>query len=325
MDLVVIGAGVNGLTTGICLLEAGYAVRIYARELPPETTSNVAAAIWYPYRAEPRRRVEDWGRVALERFRDLAALPESGVSTITGCELFDEPAADPWWRSLVADFRRAAPEELPSGYADAYIFTAPLIDTSLYMPYLLHRFRSSGGSIEQRAIDRLADLCGPGRIVVNCAGLGARELADDASVYATRGQIVRTGPISLDRILLDQHGHNRLTYVVPRRDDCILGGTAEEQDERREVDAATAREIVRKCALLAPSVREAEVWGHAVGLRPCRPEIRLETECAPEGGAVVHNYGHGGAGVTLSWGCAAEVVARVIETGGAGGRRDPPT
>jgi D-amino-acid oxidase len=311
MEIVVIGGGVIGLTTGICLLEAGHAVRICARDLPPETTSDVAAAVWYPYRAYPRHRVEQWGRISLEQFHRLAALPESGVSRIAAIELFDERAADPWWRDLVAGFRHAGPSELPDGYADAYVFSAPLIDTSLYMPYLLRRFQSKGGRLEQREILRIDDLAAPGRVVVNCAGLGARELANDPSVYATRGQIVRIGAIPLDRFLLDQHGRRRLAYVVPRRDDCILGGTAQEQDERREPDEGTAREIGEKCAELVPAVRQAEILGHAVGLRPCRPEIRLETERLPDGTPVVHNYGHGGAGVTLSWGCAAEVVERV--------------
>jgi D-amino-acid oxidase len=281
----------------------------------------VAAAVWYPYRASPRHRIEGWGRIALDRFRRLAALPESGVSTITGYEFFDERVEDPWWRDLAAGFGHAAPEELPAGYAHAYVFTVPLIDTSIYLPYLRECFRSAGGRLERREIDRLADLCAPGRVVVNCAGLGARELADDPLVYPTRGQVVRIEPIPLDRFLLDQHGRHRLAYLVPRRHDCILGGTAEERDERMEADAATAQEIVRKCALLSPAARDAAVLGHAVGLRPCRPEIRLETESRPEGGCVVHNYGHGGAGVTLSWGCAAEVVDRVRAAVAAGAAR----
>jgi D-amino-acid oxidase len=95
LEIVVIGAGVIGLTTGIRLLEEGHTVRLLARDLSPATTSDVAAAVWYPYRAYPRHRVEAWGRTALDCFRDLAARPESGVNQIVGCELFGEPAPDP--------------------------------------------------------------------------------------------------------------------------------------------------------------------------------------------------------------------------------------
>jgi D-amino-acid oxidase len=322
MELGIVGAGVIGLSTGIRLLEAGYGVRIYAKALPPATTSDVAAAVWYPYRAEPREKVARWGRIAFDVFRELTAVAESGVAMITGCEFFGEPVADPWWRDLVEGFRRAAPQELPAGYRDGYVFTVPGIDTSLYMPYLLARFRSGGGIVEQRTVEGLGDLLAVHRGVIQCAGLGARDLVGDRTLYPVRGQVVRVRRVDLPGFLLDQSGPHGLAYVVPRRDDCLLGGTAEEGDERLEPDPATAEEILRKCAALAPALRDAEVLGHAVGLRPCRPEIRLEAEPGSEDSLIVHNYGHGGAGVTLSWGCAAEVVG-IVEQWLAGGARCP--
>ena len=63
---------------------------------------------------------------------------------------------------------------------------------------------------------------------------------------------------------------------------------------------------MERCALVAPRLKGARILGHRGGLRPVRPLVRLETERIGES-RVVHNYGHGGAGVTLSWGCAAEI------------------
>src|SRR5439155_13946509 len=103
-----------------------------------------------------------------------------------------------------------------------------------------------------------------------------------------------------------------LVYVVPRERDDVLGGTAQEGVEDPTPDAATTEAIRARCAALVPAVRDAPVLSVAVGLRPVRPAVRLEAE-----GRVVHCYGHGGAGVTLAWGCAGEVAALL----GAGGRR----
>jgi len=138
--------------------------------------------------------------------------------------------------------------------------------------------------------------------------LGAKDIVGDNDVYPIRGQIVRVKATSLKRSLVDETGHLALTYIVPRSQDCILGGTAEEHNWNRAVDPLTAQEILRKCRQLDPTLANVEVLDHVVGLRPGRKEVRLEVEHVSSRCAVIHNYGHGGAGFTLSWGCAAEVV-----------------
>jgi D-amino-acid oxidase len=70
-----------------------------------------------------------------------------------------------------------------------------------------------------------------------------------------------------------------------------------------------ATRILRDCAAVEPRLNGARVVGHQVGLRPFRPQVRLEAEATGDGPLVVHNYGHGGAGITLSWGCAREAAA----------------
>jgi D-amino-acid oxidase len=312
MDIVVIGCGVSGLSCGVRLLEAGFDVQIWARELPPHTTSNVAAAIWYPYRAYPEHLVLGWSATTFAEFTRLAHVPGAGVAMRAGIELFPWPAADPWWRDAVPGFRHATGAELPDGYQDGYVFAAPVIEMPVYLNYLIGRFERLGGSIQTRALRSPAEAFAGCDVAVNCSGLGARELVGDGAMLPIRGQVVRVAQVGLERFVLDDHGPGGVTYIVPRSEDCILGGTADEGDERLEADAATAEAIVARCVALEPRLRGAAILEHKVGLRPGRPAVRLEAERWAPGKLLVHNYGHGGAGVTLSWGCASEVL-RILE------------
>jgi D-amino-acid oxidase len=310
--VVVLGCGVIGLSAAIRLQEAGLAVRIVAQDLPPDTTSSVAAAIWYPYRAYPAEKVLDWGGRSFAVFEELASTPNAGIRMRVTKEFFRSPVPDAWWAAAVSDFRRCREVELPAGFRDGFVFTTAVVEMPVYLPYLLRQFRAGGGLLEQRKVRSLADLEGWGDVVVNCSGLGARLLADDPSVAAIRGQIVRVDNPGIDEVLLDEGDPSGITYIVPRSTDCILGGTAEVGAENLEPDPAIARGITDRCARLEPRLRGARVLGHRVGLRPGRPTIRLELAELPGSTPCVHNYGHGGAGVTLSWGCADDVL-RLIQ------------
>ncbi len=311
-SILVIGCGVVGLSSAIRLLESGDQVTIWASELPPNTTSNVAAAIWGPYQAFPFARVLAWGEQTFAEFCRLADQPEAGIVLTPTLEVLEHPAPDPWWRAGVRDFRRATPAELPPGYADGYVYTTPVIEMGRYLPFLMRCFQSLGGTLVQRKVESLDAALAHSPIVINCAGLGARELAADQTLYAIRGQIMRVRrPAALDHAVLDEaeHGRHPLTYIIPRSQDCILGGVAEVGQESLDPDPATATAILARAAALEPALRDAEIIEHRVGLRPGRESVRLELEPRAERGTIIHNYGHGGAGVTLSWGCAAEVVA----------------
>jgi D-amino-acid oxidase len=291
MKVVVVGAGVVGLTTTVCLRSLGVEADVVALEAPEATTSAVAAALWYPYRALPAERVTAWSAATYEELSRLSG--RAGVRMLVGTEVLDPGAPDPWWRDAVPDLRRTR---------DGLRFTAPVIDMSVHLPWLVERLRALGGGVERRAVGSLDEL--DADAVVDCAGLGARELAGDRTLTAVRGQIVRVAAPDVTEWLVDQRDPDRLVYVVPRERDVVLGGTAQEGDEDREPDPATTEAIRSRCAELVPAVRGAPIVSVAVGLRPARPSVRLEAE-----GRVVHCYGHGGAGVTLAWGCAVEVAA----------------
>jgi D-amino-acid oxidase len=310
VDVIVVGCGVIGLTAAVRMRESGLDVRVVAAALPLDTTSSVAAALWLPYKAYPEDRVLSWGRRSFEVFEDLARVPESGVHMREGVELWRDPAPHPWWASAVPTVRRCAQDELPPGYRDGYSFIAPVAEMPVYLGYLLDRFIDAGGHVERRRVSSLEELV-DGRVVVNCTGLGARELVGDTSVEPIRGQILRVRNPGLERFVLDEENPEGITYIIPRSEDCILGGTAEEGEWDTEPDLEIASGIMRRCEALEPRLAGTEILEHKVGLRPGRPEIRLEREDADHGPPRVHNYGHGGSGITLSWGCAEETLRLV--------------
>ena len=310
-EVVVIGCGVVGLSTALRLREAGLDARIVAADPPERTTSAVAAAIWYPYKAYPEEDVLRWGRRTFEVFEELAGQPETGVRMREGLELRRERAGEPWWAEAVPGVRRCTEDELPPGYRDGHAFIVPVVEMPIFLRYLWDRFAAVGGTVQRRLVSHMGELAGEAALVVNCAGLGARGLLGDASMAPIRGQILRVRNPGLDRFFLDEDDPGGVTYIVPRSEDCVLGGTAEEGAWDTEPDPGTAAAILRRCSVLEPRLANAEVLGHRVGLRPGRPEVRLERE-AGDGLSVVHNYGHGGSGVTLSWGCAEEATDLVV-------------
>jgi D-amino-acid oxidase len=305
--VIVVGAGVVGLSCALRLQEAGHRVDVIARDLPLETTSAVAAAMWYPYRAFPYERVTAWSGTTYHELERLADEPESGVRMVEGTELHRRRTSDPWWRSAVPALTRVT--AMPPPYLDGWTFRAPVVETPVYLPWLSKQVLDGGGSITRMALNGLPDQA---EVVVNASGLGARLIAGDPSVLPVRGQVVHVEQFGLDRWWLDGEGP---TYVVPRSKDVVVGGTDDEGEWSRTPDPDTASRILERAARLVPELARARVLRHKVGLRPARPQVRLEEEEIPSGTGrferVVHCYGHGGAGVTLSWGCADEVAALV--------------
>jgi D-amino-acid oxidase len=301
--VVVVGAGVVGLTCAVRLLEAGHEVGVVARDLPLETTSSAAAALWYPHRAYPFERVTAWAATTYRELAELAVDDATGVVMRTGTELFRAGRPDPWWASAVPHL--AHETDVPTPYAAGLTFEAPVVEMPVYLRWLTARVEALGGTVTRIALSGLPDTA---PVVVDAAGLGARLFARDGSVVPVRGQVVYVEQVGLDRWWLDGSGP---TYVVPRARDIVVGGTEEEGAWDRNPDEATAKEILERARELVPALRAARVLGHRVGLRPARPTVRLEAATTAEGVRVVHCYGHGGAGVTLSWGCADEVAGLV--------------
>jgi len=303
----IIGAGVNGLSCGLLLLEKGYDVTIYAKDFSPNTTSDIAAAIWVPFHCGPVDKVPRWAADTLSYFQQYIVPDEnSGCFPEKLITYFREPELDPSWASLV-DLHRVATDKLPVGFVDGYEFESLMMDSSLYMPYLTKLFTSKGGRLIQEEITDIRSFLVSHPLIVNCSGLGSRTLFNDNEVFPSRGQVMRVKPMELSDAVCYNAVSEDLVFVMPRKHDVILGGTAQDNDWRSEVDEADNERMIKDSGLIGAQVSPESVLETRVGFRPSRDAIRLETE-EIDGNHVIHNYGHGG-GYTLSWGCAMDVLS----------------
>ncbi|GCB44208.1 FAD-dependent oxidoreductase [Streptomyces sp. NL15-2K] len=304
-EVVVVGGGVIGLTTALVLAERGRRVRVWTRDPVERTTSAVAGALWWPYRIEPVARARAWALRSLDVYEELATRPEAtGVRMVEGVlGEADLDGADAWATVRLPGLRATTAEEYTGPGVWARL---PLIDMSTHLPWLRERFLAAGGAIEERTVSDLAQVSAP--VVVNCTGLGARELVPDASVRPVRGQLVVVENPGIRTWVTSKAPDGQMAYFFPQPGRLLLGGTADEDEWSLEPDPAVAEAIVRRCAALRPEIAGARVLGHRVGLRPTRDAVRLEREPLSDGRVLVHHYGHGGAGVTVAWGCAEEAA-----------------
>jgi D-amino-acid oxidase len=309
-DVVVVGAGVVGLTSAVRLRQGGARVAVVTDTEPADTVSSIAAAVWYPSHTDPDPRTLEWSRRTFDELARQATLGVPGVwmrPTRILLRTADLPL--PWWADAVPDFRVATAGEVRSGYRGEWRCTVPSVEMGPYLDWLVEQFTASGGVLLRRHIDRLSDAADLAPVVVNASGLGAAVLAADPSVHPARGQIVVVSNPGLHVSIRDEDGPDGITYIHPRSRDVVLGGTYEADTWDTTVDEATTDAILRRCTALVPELAGATVLRRLAGLRPARHGgARLAADHLPAGHLLVHNYGHGGAGVTLSWGCADDVT-----------------
>jgi D-amino-acid oxidase len=306
LDVMVIGAGVSGLTTAVQLAEHGYRVGVLAERPPDRTTSAVAGASWGPYMVNDPR-VLRWSEEARLTFEEIAKEdPSSGVRLTPGLEAAADGSGPPDWALGVRDFHHCTTDELPAGYTSGWRYTIPLVDMPRYLEYLRRRLERAGTTITVGRIQTFGDVVGAARAIVNCTGLTSRTLVGDDAVYPTRGQLVVAENPGITEFFQDNAEGEDLTYFLPHGSYVVLGGSAIPGAIDLEPNPRSAEQIVARCAAIEPRLAHARVIGHRVGLRPARSEVRVERD-AVRGVPLIHNYGHGGAGVTLSWGCADEV------------------
>ena len=275
---------------------------VVARDLPLETTSATAAALWYPYRAFPYERVSAWSATSFTEFERLAADEDTGVAMVEGTELHRSRTADPWWSAAVPALTRV--RAMPAPYVDGWSFRAPVVEMPVYLRWLAGQVVEAGGTITRMALGGLPDQA---EVVVNASGLGARLIGPTprcsrcAARWSTSSSSASTGGGST--------GPGRRTWCRARRTSWWAAPTRRGSGAVRRT-RRPPRGSWSGRACWCPSWRRARVLRHRVGLRPARPGVRLEEERCGDA-RVVHCYGHGGAGVTLSWGCADEVAALV--------------
>ena len=314
-SVAIVGAGVSGLTCGVLFAERGFSAKIFAEETGTRTTSGAAGALWFPYDAEPADKVIPWAVATYKVLVDLTKDPRSGVSMIElrqYCRTGKIPIPE-WANSLggvatalcaVAD----GPQARGYNFSDGFSLRVPLTDTTIYLDYLANRFRNAGGGIKNGVRFQKLENIDPGfDLVINCAGIGARELAADSDLEPHRGQVAIVPKLdNLDCAIVCDDAP--LMYAIPRTNDCVFGGTNDVSDNLQP-DPATTAAIVAECGRVL-KIEKPRVLRERVGLRPFRKSgVRLEKEKLRDGRTVIHNYGHGGSGFTLSWGCAESVFA----------------
>ena len=304
--VAIIGAGVSGLTCGVLFAERGYATTILARETGQRTTSAAAAAIWFPYDAEPADKVVAWSLETFAILRELSRNPATGVEMVE-LRLFARTGelAMPNWAGSLGAQRLAAGEVPPRIFTSGYAVRVPMVDTTVYLDYLARRARNAGAQVAEVEFGSFDELPSEYDMIVNCSGVGARTLVPDRDVEPHRGQVAVVAPLDLPYAVVCDDPP--LMYAIPRRADCVLGGTNTISENIEPAADETLRivgEAARVLGIAAP-----RVLGERVGLRPFRRSgIHLEAEQLGDGRTLIHNYGHGGSGFTLSWGCAYAVL-----------------
>jgi len=310
---LVVGGGISGLTTGIRLAQDGHNVEIWTKEQPEQTTSATAAAFWLGQ----ADKAEKWGKTSFEQFKRIATEfgDEVGVEERQLLSVFKDYPPMPKWAKVLPTFQRMTRVELqeafegiiPEEFQYGFSFQTWMIEMPKYLKYLRQTFEVSG-EIKEKEIAELDEAFAEHDLVVNCSALGSRDIEgiEDKTVYSVAGQVVQIRRTIEKTILFDTKS---MTYIVPRGDNVILGGTEVDNLYNRTPIEETTAAIVRRCSAFLPGIANIDIQVEKVGLRPTRSEVRLEVENLVGGKTLIHNYGHGGAGVTLSWGCADEVVA----------------
>ena len=312
--VVVVGAGIVGLTCAVRLAEAGLQVDVLARELPRETMSAISPGLWLPPHPPDGAggavadAVTLWARETLAELRRLAADGDAtGVRILPGTLLHRRPRPGPFQGYDVEAVRVTGPAP---GYPAGDRADLPAVDVPRHLDHLAARLAAADGTLTRLPLPAL-----PTRgLVVDCAGVAARALARDDGVRPVRGQCVLLADPGLPGWWCDDDPAGP-TVVVPHGRVVAVGGTRDDGVWDTTPDEATGRRLVERAARLEPRLRDAAVLRHRAGLRPARRCVRVDVERLPTpddpGHVRVHCYGHGDDGIALAWGSAGAVVDAV--------------
>ncbi|VVE64702.1 FAD dependent oxidoreductase [Pandoraea captiosa] len=313
--VVVLGAGVSGLTTAVAMALSGCRVAIHAAEGPAQTTSSLAAAIWHPFYQAPDLVYLARARHTYATMRRLSADTASGVITKPLTEYFRRDAGEPWWAECVANLTRVRDTGMSSRFTCAYRMDVPVADTGTYLRYLMNMFLELGGTYVQRCVDDPVPLLDEAEVVVNCCGYGSRRFGDDA-LSLSRAIVLRAArDDAVSGCHIDDSDPALPTYIVERVHDIVLGGTADPGLTSTVIAEPQIRDILHRCTRLCDGVAKLRVIDARIGFRPIRGAPRVARD--DKHARLFHNYGHGGGGFTLSWGCAHDVLrlAGIVSAG----------
>jgi D-amino-acid oxidase len=305
--IAVIGAGVIGLTSALRLLEQGFDVTIFARDIYENTTSRAAPALWVPFRAHPEELIIKWGRRSREVYLTLPE--ESGVILMDAIEFRRANEDIPIWAKMLDSYDKTPTDQLPPTYTQSFTARIHKIDSSVFLDYLIQQVQQRGGKIIQQYVDSLTDVDTTFPLIINCSGVWSNQLVPDPESFPICGQYLLTDkPPGLNKILLASVDTTSCALVVPRARDCYISGTAIDHVWNTKPEEKVSQLLLEHAISLEPLLANIKIQRAGIGLRPGRKAVRLSCEELADGRMVIHNYGHGGAGFTTAWGCADEVV-----------------
>ena len=304
--IAIIGAGISGLSCAYFLSEKNYKITVFAKAFSPNITSNKAAAFWFPYHIRNNKRGINWSKESYSFYKKLTADASTGISMKHLIKVLREDVIEeePVWIDFMPPgaCNIIPKEQLQPGIAKAYDVLVPLIETQIFLPYLQTLLQQQNVVFQHKIINDFNELSSFD-IIINCTGLGSRSLCNDMSVIPVRGQV---GLIETNTSMPVYLDNEMPLYLVPRKDAMIVGGTYEENIFEETTDAETIEQLLNNAYSVFPELKQQKVIGSWAGLRPYRNEVRVEHET---GTNIIHNYGHGGSGFTLAFGCAREVTA----------------
>jgi D-amino-acid oxidase len=308
MKITIVGAGISGLATAYVLGKQNHTINIIAKSFTPDITSDRAAAFWFPYHIRNDERGIHWCKRSYEVYKKFSENSLSGISMQKLLKVVRKGVQEEetTWFSFMPEnsYRILERDEIPEGYAIAYDVHVPLIETQIFLPWLMNELQQMNIGIAQREIQSFDEVTGAD-VIINCSALGAQQLCNDKDLIPVKGQVGLLAPKGNFSIFLD----NELPlYIVPRKDAIIIGGTYEEGITDVVTETATIERLFDNAYSVFPELKDQKIIGSWAGLRPYRPLIRVERE-----GNLIHNYGHGGSGFTVAWGCAEEAASLIEE------------
>ncbi len=309
-NIAIIGAGISGMSTAYLLADRSYHITIYAAAFSPDITSNKAAAFWFPYHIRNDKRGIEWCNTSYRYYQAFTKNNDTGISMCRLLKVLRKGMVEeePIWKEFMpaGSYKVMDKDATDPTLEKVYDINVPLIETQIFLPWLQQQLVQKGVKIIQKKIDDFNELTDQFEVVINCSALGARQLCNDHSIIPVRGQVGLLAPGPSLPIYLD---NEMPLYIVPRKDAIIIGGTYEENEEAEITEPSTIERLLNNAYKVYPDLAKQQVIGSWAGLRPYRSDVRVEIE---PGKNIIHNYGHGGSGFTLAFGCA-EAVVKMVE------------
>ncbi|XP_049530539.1 D-amino-acid oxidase-like [Anopheles darlingi] len=296
-----------------------------AEDYSPNTTSNIAAGLWGPYLLgqNAEKLCRTWAQATHDYFHSLwigGQADQCGICLVPVLEVSGHHEPTPWWHDIVFGFQRLSPESLQQltnehkpikDYATGFTYSTFTCEPTKLMNFYHHvLMMQTNVSFHKKKLSTMKCVdnldTDENTLIINCFGLGAKTFSDDPDLTPIRGQVRK-----IETPGIFHSFSNDYCYIIPNTDSITLGGTKQYSTDTR-VCPLDRNSIRKNCEMVVPSLQHATLVKDVVGLRPLRSTgVRLQMESFHGFSGrktILHNYGHGGAGISLAWGCAGAVV-----------------